>query len=559
MELRIISPKFTVSPQITVDDVRTISAQGYRSIICNRPDGEGADQPSFKEIAAAAEAAGIEARYVPVQSGMVKDQDVAAFGEALEDVQRPVLAYCRTGTRSATLWSFHEAKKRPMSEILMATKAAGYDMNGVARRIANGGKTPTDTGDAHFQVVIVGAGAGGMSVAASLKSRQPDLDIAVIDPADIHYYQPGWTMVGGGIFDAQTTAKTMGSLIPKGVHWIKAAVAAFEPQNNAVVLDGCRVVKYDRLVVCPGLKLDWGKVEGLEETLGRNGVTSNYRYDLAPYTWQLVQEMKEGKALFTQPPMPIKCAGAPQKAMYLSGDAWFRSGALKDIDIQFMNAGGVLFGVKDYVPALERYIEKYGATLNFFHNLVSIDGPAKRAVFEVVKGDCDPDTVEVEFDMIHVCPPQTAPDFVRVSPLADAAGWVDVDQSTLRHKTYDNIWSLGDVMNAPNAKTAAAARKQAPTVAGNIVADIAGRSAVAQYDGYGSCPLTVERGKIVLAEFGYGGALKPSFPRFLIDGTKPSRMAWFLKESLLPPIYWKAMLRGKEWMARPEKLNVAPE
>lgn len=559
MELRNISSKFTVSPQITVEDVKTIAAQGFRAILCNRPDGEGADQPSFKEIDAAAKAAGIEARYVPVQSGIVKDDDVAAFGEALEDLQRPVLAFCRTGTRSATLWSFHESKKRPMSDILLATKAAGYDMNGVARRIANGGRTPTDTGDAHFQVVIVGAGAGGISVAASLKARKPDLDIAVIDPADIHYYQPGWTMVGGGIFDAQATAKTMGSLIPKGVHWIKSAVAAFEPENNAVVLDGCRVVKYDRLVVCPGLKLDWGKVAGLEETLGRNGVTSNYRYDLAPYTWQLVQEMKTGRALFTQPPMPIKCAGAPQKALYLSGDTWFRSGVLKDIDIQFMNAGGVLFGVKDYVPALERYIEKYGASLNFFHNLVSIDGPAKKAVFEVVKPDTAPTLIETEFDMIHVCPPQTAPDFIRVSPLADAAGWIDVDQATLRHQSFDNIWSLGDVMNAPNAKTAAAARKQAPTVADNIVADIAGGSAVAQYDGYGSCPLTVERGKIVLAEFGYGGALKPSFPRFLIDGTKPSRAAWFLKETLLPPIYWKAMLRGKEWMARPEKLKVAPK
>jgi sulfide:quinone oxidoreductase len=559
MEFRRLSPKFTVGPQISVEDVGTIAAQGFRAIICNRPDGEGADQPSFKEIAAAAKAAGIEARYVPVQSGMVKDQDVEAFGAALEDLQRPVFAYCRTGTRSATLWSFHEAMKRPIAEILTATKAAGYDMNGVARRIANGGMTPTDTGDAHFQVVIVGAGAGGISVAASLKSRQPDLDIAVIDPADVHYYQPGWTMVGGGIFDAQTTAKTMGSLIPKGVHWIKAAVAAFEPESNAVVLDGCGVVKYDRLVVCPGLKLDWGKVEGLEETLGRNGVTSNYRYDLAPYTWQLVHEMQKGRAVFTQPPMPIKCAGAPQKAMYLSGDAWSRQGVLNDIDIQFMNAGGVLFGVKDYVPALERYVEKYDASLNFFHNLVAIDGPAKTAVFQVTQPDSEQRKVEVSFDLIHVCPPQTAPDFVRVSPLADAAGWVDVDQATLRHKSYDNIWSLGDVMNAPNAKTAAAARKQAPTVADNIVADIADRSATSQYDGYGSCPLTVERGKIVLAEFGYGGALKPSFPRFLLDGTKPSRLAWFLKESVLPPIYWKAMLRGKEWMARPEKLNVAPE
>ncbi|MEM8959635.1 MAG: TIGR01244 family sulfur transferase [Pseudomonadota bacterium] len=557
MELKKISPRITVSPQITLEDVEAIAAEGYRAIICNRPDGEGADQPSFEEIESAANAAGITARYVPVERGLVRDEDVAAFGAALDEVQRPVLAYCRTGTRSATLWSFHESRNRPMAEILAATKAAGYDMNGVARRIANGGKTPTDTGDAHFEVVIVGAGAGGISLAASLKSRKRGLNIAVIDPADIHYYQPGWTMVGGGVFDAQTTAKTMGSLIPKGVHWIKSAVAAFEPDKNAVILDGCRVVKYDRLVVCPGLKLDWGKVDGLEETLGRNGVTSNYRYDLAPYTWELVQQMIEGRAIFTQPPMPIKCAGAPQKAMYLSGDAWFRRGVLKDIDIQFMNAGGVLFGVKDFVPALEAYVEKYDATLNFFHNLISVDGPAKTAVFEVNRPDADPTQVSVEFDMMHVCPPQTAPDFIRVSPLADAAGWVDVDQATLRHRSYDNIWSLGDVMNAPNAKTAAAARKQAPTVADNIVADIAGRSAVAQYDGYGSCPLTVERGKIVLAEFGYGGVLQPSFPSFLIDGTKPTRAAWFLKETLLPPIYWKAMLRGKEWLAKPERLKVA--
>jgi sulfide:quinone oxidoreductase len=559
MQLRKITNKVTVSPQINADDMAAIKDAGFRAIICNRPDGEGADQPSFEEIEAAAKAVGIEARYVPVQSGMVTDEDVADFGRALEEMQRPLLAYCRTGTRSATLWSFHEAKHRPMPEILAATKAAGYDMNGVARRIANGGKTPTDTGDAKFDVVIVGAGAGGISVAASLKSRKSGLSIAVIDPADIHYYQPGWTMVGGGIFEASQTAKTMGSLIPRGVKWIKAAVAAFEPQNNAVILDGCRVVKYDRLVVCPGLKLDWGKVEGLEETLGRNGVTSNYRYDLAPYTWQLVQEMKSGRALFTQPPMPIKCAGAPQKALYLSGDAWFRRGVLKDIDIQFMNAGGVLFGVKDYVPALMKYIEKYDATLNFFHNLISVDGPAKKATFKVAQPDTDPTEVTVEFDMMHVCPPQTAPDFIRVSPLADAAGWVDVDQATLRHKSFDNIWSLGDVMNAPNAKTAAAARKQAPTVAENIVAGIRGRSAVAQYDGYGSCPLTVERGKIVLAEFGYGGALKPSFPAWLVDGTKPTRAAWFLKEKMLPPIYWQAMLKGKEWMAKPEQLKIAAE
>lgn len=556
MTMKPINTQIFVSPQIRPEDLAEIAQQGFRSIICNRPDGEGADQPTFEEMEAAAKKFDIDIRYLPIVAGKVRDEDATDFGALMEKLPKPVLAYCRTGTRSATLWSLSQADKQPLADILSQTKAAGYDMAGVVRRIANGGRTPTETAeDARYDVVIVGGGAAGISIASSLLSRKSDLEIAIIDPAGVHYYQPGWTMVGGGIFNASDTAKTMGSLIPKGVHWLKSAVAAFEPKDNAVILDGCRVVKYGRLLVCPGLKLDWHRVEGLVETLGKNGVTSNYRYDLAPYTWKLVQEMKGGRALFTQPPMPIKCAGAPQKAMYLSADHWTRTGSLGNIDIQFMNAGGVLFGVKDYVPALMDYVKRYGVGLNFFHNLISIDGPAKKAVFEVSEPEKDVHQVEVDFDMIHITPPQTAPDFIRVSPLADAGGWVDVDQSTLRHKTYDNIWSLGDVMNAPNAKTAAAARKQAPVVAENMVADMRGQSATTQYDGYGSCPLTVERGKIVLAEFGYGGTLLPSFPRWLVDGTKPTRVAWLLKERILPPIYWRGMLRGKEWLAKPEKIS----
>jgi sulfide:quinone oxidoreductase len=555
MDAHALSAGLSVSEQITPGDIKAIKEAGFRAIICNRPDGEGADQPTYREIAEAAKKAGLEAAYLPIVSGKVTDADAAAFDTALTELPGPVLAYCRSGTRSATLWSLGQASQRSVAEILTATKAAGYDMGGVVRRIAAGGKTPTDTGDASYEIVIVGAGAGGIAAAASLKARKPGLEIAIIDPADIHYYQPGWTMVGGGIFEPQETARTMGSLIPQGVHWIKAAVAAFEPENNAVILDGCRVVKYGRMIVCPGLKLDWNKVEGLVETLGQNGVTSNYRYDLAPYTWEMVQSLKKGRAIFTQPPMPIKCAGAPQKAMYLSCDAWHRRGVLKNIDVAFNNAGAVLFGVKEYVPALMKYVEKYGATLNFHHNLVAVDGPAKKAWFDVARPDTPVERVEMEFDMMHVCPPQTAPDFIRVSPLADAAGWVDVDQATLRHKTFDNIWAIGDVMNAPNAKTAAAARIQAPVIAQNIVADMRGGSPSAQYNGYGSCPLTVERGKIVLAEFGYGGTMLPSFPKFIIDGTKPSRAAWFLKEKLLPPVYWKGMLKGREWMAKPEKIT----
>ena len=549
-----LTEEISVSPQLTASDVADIAARGYRSIICNRPDGEGADQPSYAEIEKAAREHGVATAYLPVSTGKVSDQDAEAFEAALAELPKPILAYCRSGTRSATLWSLAEAGKRPLADILKRTKLAGYDMSGVAIRIQSGA-IANNAPAAKHDIVVVGGGAAGAAVAASLLARKSDLDVAIIDPADTHFYQPGWTLVGAGVFSAKQTAKPMASIVPRRVTWIKAAVAGFDPDNNAVIIEGCRTIAYNHLIVCPGIKLNWAGIEGLAETIGKNGVTSNYRYDLAPYTWKLVQELKSGRAIFTQPPMPIKCAGAPQKAMYLSADHWLRTGRLKDIDVSLFNAGPVLFGVPDYVPALMEYVKRYSATLNFNHNLTAIDGQAKIARFIRTAPDGSKSAIDTPFDMIHVCPPQIAPDFVRASGLADATGWIDVDPATLRHRTYRNVFGLGDAANTPNAKTAAAARKQAPVVAENVLFDKGWRNAECVYDGYGSCPLTVERGKVVLAEFTYGGKVCSSFPGVVIDGTRPSRLAWTLKERILPPVYWQAMLKGREWMARPKVMS----
>ncbi|NMX39279.1 TIGR01244 family phosphatase [Pseudomonas veronii] len=552
MDIRRLAPALSVSEQIFPSQLAELKAAGFRAIICNRPDGEGSDQPLFAEIKRAADAVGIEAHYLPAESGKVTDEQGIAFGELLETLPKPVLAYCRSGMRSTTMWALSQAGQHDLPHIVESAKKAGFDMKGVIRRIANQGRTPVEVAEAQHTVVIIGAGAAGIATASSLLARAPGLDIAIVDPADVHYYQPGWTLVGGGVFDARQTAHTMGTTLPRGVHWIKAAVAAFEPERNAVILDGCRVVKYEQLIVCPGLKLDWHAIEGLSETLGRNGVTSNYLYHLAPYTWEKVQQLRGGRAIFTQPPMPIKCAGAPQKAMYLSADHWKRSGVLDAVEIEFYSAGAALFGVPDYVPALMEYVTAYGIDLNFGNTLTRVDGPARTATFSGVNPDGSPRVLTREFDLLHVVPPQVAPDFIRVSPLADAAGWIDVDPATLRHKTFANIHALGDAANTSNAKTAAAARKQAPVVAHNVLAAMGKANGCAQYDGYGSCPLTVERGKIVLAEFTYGGKVAPSFPSWLIDGTRPSRLAWLLKERILPPLYWKGMLKGREWLAKPE-------
>lgn len=398
----------------------------------------------------------------------------------------------------------------------------------------------------HHQMVIVGGGSGGIATASSMLRRRPGLDIAIIEPSDDHYYQPGFTMVGGGVFNAPVTRRAEANVMPSAVTWLKTAATGFEPARNTVHLADGRSVTYDLMIVAVGIKVDWAGIKGLEETLGRNGVTSNYRYDLAPYTWDLVQSLDKGRALFTQPPMPIKCAGAPQKAMYLSCDVWRDRGVLKDIDVEFHNAGPSLFGVAAYVPALMEYVEAYGIDLNFGSRLTAVDGKRKVATFVTEAGD-----VEREFSMIHVVPPQTAPDVIRSSPLAAETGWVEVDDFSLRHKRFPNVFAVGDCGSMPNAKTAAAARKQAPIAAVNALAVLDGKEPVAVYDGYGSCPLTVERGKIVLAEFGYGGKLLPTFPTWLIEGTRPRRLSWLLKSEILPWVYWNGMLKGHEWLVRP--------
>ncbi|MDL2184860.1 FAD/NAD(P)-binding oxidoreductase [Pseudomonas sp. ChxA] len=407
---------------------------------------------------------------------------------------------------------------------------------------------PTISGD----IVVIGGGSAGIGLLASLLKRDPQLNITLIEPNDYHCYQPAWTLVGGGAYDLKKTRRPLADVLPNGVAWVQAAVAELLPDEQTLVLDNGQRVTWNNLIVCPGLRLAWEKIDGLEQTLGHNGVTSNYSYEHAAYTWQLVQQLKSGKAIFTQPAMPIKCAGAPQKAMYLSCDHWLKQGNLKNIDVEFNLAGAALFGVATFVPPLMKYVEKYNARLAFNANLVKVDGPARKAWFEVKDAEGKATVEEKSFDLLHVVPPQVAPDFIRQSPLADPAGWCEVNPHSLQHLRYPHIFGLGDVCGTTNAKTAAAVRKQIVVVAENLLALRKQAPLPLKYDGYGSCPLTVEKGKVVLAEFGYGGKLLPTFP---LDPTQARRSMWFLKATLLPWFYWNGMLKGREWLTRLSKVD----
>ncbi|RKF22462.1 NAD(FAD)-dependent dehydrogenase [Altericroceibacterium spongiae] len=520
MKIEKISPHLSVTGQIQIEDIAEIHYAGFKSIICNRPDGETPGQPRAATLEEIAGAHGLAMRYIPIGGSITAERQASDFAQAMAELPRPVLAFCRTGNRSRTVAEL--AQKQPR----------------------------TDNSRHHHDILILGGGSAGIATAASMLRRRKRADIAIVEPSDAHYYQPGWTMIGGGVFQPRDTVRPMAAVMPKGVSWIQNAVSTFDPDNNLVTLNDGTHLSYNILVLALGNRLAWDQIDGLEDTLGKNGVTSNYRFDLAPYTWELVKNTRKGRALFTQPPMPIKCAGAPQKAMYLSCSEWKKQGCLNDMEVEFHNAGGVLFGVADYVPALMETVENYGIDLNFGSTLVAVDGTARTAIFETAEGQ-----VSRPFDMLHVCPPQQSNATLANSVLADSSGYADVNDATLQHTRYSNIFAIGDCINCSNAKTAAAARKQAPVVAVNVLAALDGQGPKAAYDGYGSCPLTVEHGKIVLAEFCYGGRVAPTLPTWLIQGKRPSRLAWKLKADALPPIYWHGMLKGREWLVAPTPLQ----
>lgn len=393
----------------------------------------------------------------------------------------------------------------------------------------------------HHQIIIVGGGNAGISVAAQLFRKNSKLDIAIIDPSEKHYYQPAWTLVGSGVFDIEKTERNEADVMPKKATWIKESVQSFNPDGQAITTDK-GTYTYDYLVVCPGIQLNWSAVKGLPETLGKNGVCSNYSFKTAPYTFECIKNFKGGKAIFHNPHTPVKCGGAPHKIMYMAADYFRKHNILDKADIQYWSGAAKLFAVPQYEKTLLEVCKRGNIKLNFMERLDEIDGPKKRAKF-VGFGENNKDIETwVEFDMIHVTPPQSAPDFIKNSPLANAGGWVDVDKNTLQHVKYANIFSLGDASGLPTSKTGAAIRKQAPVVVANLLSLIESQAFGATYTGYTSCPLLTGYGKLVLAEFDYNNQPMETFP---FDQSKERWSMYMLKKEILPRMYWGQILTGK--------------
>jgi sulfide:quinone oxidoreductase len=418
----------------------------------------------------------------------------------------------------------------------------------------------------HYQILIIGGGNAGLSVASQLLRKRSSLTIAIVDPSEKHYYQPAWTLVGAGIFDINKTVRNEKDFIPKNTTWIKEAVSEFEPTSNKVICASGTEITYDYMIVCPGIQLDWNKIKGLKETLGSNNVSSNYDFNSAPYTWEMIKNFKGGTAVFTNPSTPIKCGGAPHKIMYLAVDYWRKKGILDKCDVHYVSGASVIFGVPEYKATLEEVLLNGNIKVHYSANTIAIDGNANTIEFEtkntefvkqslsksaagcysIAEGN-DADSVSrvtMNFDLCHSVPPQSAPDFIKNSPLRDqenALGYVEIDKNTMQHSRFPNVFALGDCTNAPCSKTGAAIRKQAPVVVTNLLEVMDKKALTATYDGYSACPIPTQYGKLMLAEFDYTNKPKMTFP---FDQAKPRWTMWLLKTKVLPWLYWNKILKG---------------
>ncbi|KAL0139387.1 hypothetical protein V8B55DRAFT_1523496 [Mucor lusitanicus] len=388
--------------------------------------------------------------------------------------------------------------------------------------------------DQKFKVVVVGGGPGGLSVSSTISKLLGKNQVAVIEPANQHYYQPLWTYVGGGLKNFSESVKPMGDVMPTDAEWIQDKVTEFDPENNTVKLADGQTVGYDYLVVAAGIQINWDGVKGLKEALGKDGVTSNYDADSVQKTYKFIQEFKGGNALFTFPNTPLKCPGAPTKITFLAEEAFRLSGVRDKTNVIYNTSAGKIFGVDHYGRVLQQLANERNINVNFQHELIEINADNHQATF---RNNANQELKSFEYDFIHVAPPQGPPKFIKESRLADASGFVDVNKDTLRHNKYKNVFALGDCSNLPTSKTAAAITGESGVLKKNLIADIQGKKIEqAVYDGYTSCPLIVGRDELILAEFsGYTGKPLETFP---VDQRKISKVSQYLNKEVIPAIYW---------------------
>ncbi|XP_062562129.1 sulfide:quinone oxidoreductase, mitochondrial [Armigeres subalbatus] len=392
------------------------------------------------------------------------------------------------------------------------------------------------------KVLVVGGGAGGCAVAAKLSSKLGEGKVTILEPADKHYYQPMFTLIGGGIKTLKDSYRPMSKVLPTLAKWVQDSAAKFEPENNTVYTAKGDKIEYDFLLVATGLQLNYNKIPGLVEALSipKGKVCSNYSPKYVDRTYQALQAFKSGNAIFTYPNSPVKCPGAPQKILYIGEHYLRKSKKRQNANVIYNSSLPVIFGVKHYADQLWKIVKQRDIKVNLRTNLIEVIPDKNQAVFQNL--DKPEEKFTTDYELLHVTPPMSAPDALAAATnLVTEAGFVDVNKDTLQHVKFSNVFAIGDCSASPNSKTAASVAAQSQVVYKNMIAVMNGVKPIRVFDGYASCPLVTGYNTCIMAEFDYNLTPLETFP---LDQSKERRSMFYMKKDLMPPLYWHLLLNG---------------
>ncbi len=388
----------------------------------------------------------------------------------------------------------------------------------------------------HHEVVIVGGGNAGISLAARL-IRDGAQDVVLLESESTHRYRPLLNYVGAGEAKMSSLERPAATVMPDGCTWIQDEVVSVDTDGPSVLTRSGRRISATTLVICPGLEEDWDAIPGLEESYAAGWAGSTYVVETAPLVWPALRDLTGGRVVFSMPPEPAPCSATALKPLFMACDQWRRDGVLQNIDVHLVLPGPSPIGVPKADTILEKTIHSYGIKVLRDARVTHLDD--RRVTVTTPEGDHELDDITYA----HVVPHYRTARWVAESDLAGEtdAGLADVDPFTLQHRRHPAIWSLGDVADLGIKPSGGALRKQVVVLSHNILAS--DPASFQRYDGYTVMPITVARHKLMLIEIDRDGRPAPTVS--FLDLVQPRRLTWAVDRYALPLTYFKRILRGK--------------
>ena len=394
------------------------------------------------------------------------------------------------------------------------------------------------------RLLVLGAGTAGTMAINKLRPRLPmdEWEITVVEPSDVHHYQPGYLFLPFGAYTPDETQEPTDRFIPAGVERVCAEVDRVDAEANTVLLTDGRTLPYDYLIIATGTSPRPDQTPGMDdEAVWRDSVHEFYTFEGAMALREKLETWPGGRLVVHITEMPIKCPVAPLEFTFLA-DAFFEEKGMRD-QVEIV-----------YVTPLEGAFTKPVAS-KLLGSMLDERKISLEPDFMIERVDADPQQIvsmderEVPFDLLVTVPLNMGADFIGRSGLGDDLNYVPVDKETLLSTKYDNIFAIGDASNIPASKAGSVAHFSIDLFPDNFINHVNGKPMAKRFDGHANCFVESGHGKGMLIDFNYDTEPLPG--KYPLPGIGPFSL---LKETDINHLgklafrwmYWNLLLPGKE-------------